>query len=618
MLSRCALRSRVGAVRRLQRAAALTRHFSSHPPITTTAHPLTSSTPSSRPLSNSTFGTFSLPPTKNEPMLTYAADSPERQKLDAAIASLLSTPVDVPLIIHGREVRTSRVAHQTMPSNHSHRVATYHLADEAAVQAALASTAQAKAGWESAPWQQRAAIYLKAADLLSTKYRYDVLAATMLGQGKNVWQAEIDAAAETADFWRYSAKFMAEIYAQQPVDHSAGLWNRVEYRPLEGFVYAISPFNFAAIGANLSGAPAIMGNTVIWKPSGTAILSSYLLYKVLEEAGLPPGVINFVPEDGPMLSAALFSSPHFAGLHFTGSTKTFQRLWQEIGSRLPSFRSYPRIVGETGGKNFHMVHPSADKLNVLHQTVRSAFEYSGQKCSACSRVYLPKSWWVDEESPSSSLPSPLHPQRLSFKKALLAEVQNVIDHHMGQPHEPSTLVSAVIDKASFDRLHSALQRIKAASGEATILVGGGTDSSQGYFVQPTVVLAHKADFFSMKEELFGPIVTLYLYDDAEWESVLRLCDETSPYALTGSLFCAEPYALAQGVEALRQSAGNFYINDKSTGAVVGQQPFGGARGSGTNDKAGGMTNLLRWVSPRSIKENFLNISSWKYPSNQSR
>ena len=548
-------------------------------------------------------------------MLSYAPNSPERAKLQAAISSLLSTPVDVPIIVHGRELRTSRKQQQTMPSNHSHTIATYYLADDDAITAALSSTLAAKAAWEATPWQQRAAVFLKAADLLSTKYRYDVLAATILGQGKNTWQAEIDAAAETADFWRFSTRFMADIYAQQPTEHSPGVWNRVDYRPLEGFVYAISPFNFAAIGANLSGSPALMGNTVLWKPSGTAILSNYLLYKVLEEAGLPPGVINFVPEDGPLLSSRVFASPHFAGLHFTGSTKTFRALWQEIGRQLPTYRSYPRIVGETGGKNFHMVHPSADKLNVLHQSIRSAFEYSGQKCSACSRVYLPKSWWVDDESPSSSLPSPLHPQRLSFKRALIAEVQRIIDEHMGQPQDPSTLLSAVIDHASFTRLHTALDRIKAATSDATIVVGGGTDSSHGYFVQPTVVVAHRADFFSLKEELFGPILTLYLYDDADYDATLTLVDQTTSYALTGALFCAEPYALARGVEALKHAAGNFYINDKSTGAVVGQQPFGGARGSGTNDKAGGMTNLLRWVSPRSIKENFVNISSWKYPSN---
>ena len=583
--------------------------FASHPA------PSTPSSLSLPPTPSATFGAFSLPPIKNEPMLSYAPNSPELRSLQAAISSLLSNPVDVPIIVHGREIRTSRKQRQTMPSNHSHTIATYYLADESTIKAALDSTTQAKASWEGMPWQQRAAVYLKAADLLSTKYRWDVLAATILGQGKNAWQAEIDAAAETADFWRYSVKFLQDIYHQQPVDHSPGVWNRVEYRPLEGFVYAISPFNFAAIGANLSGAPAIMGNTVIWKPSGTAILSNYLLYKVMEEAGMPPGVINFVPEDGPLLSSHIFASPHFAGLHFTGSTRTFQALWQEIGAKLPSFRSYPRIVGETGGKNFHMVHPSADKLNVLHQTIRSAFEYSGQKCSACSRMYLPKSWWVDEESPSSSLPSPLHPKRLSFKTAFLAEVQNVIDQHMGQPHDPSTLVSAVIDKASFDRLHAALEKVKAAKGEATILVGGGTDSSKGWFVQPTVVLAHRPDFFTLTTELFGPILTVYLYEDSQYEETLRLCNETSPYALTGSIFCAEPHALGVGMERLRHAAGNFYVNDKSTGAVVGQQPFGGARGSGTNDKAGGMANLLRWVSPRSIKENFLNISSWKYPSN---
>ena len=369
-------------------------------------------------------------------MLTYAAGSTERKKLQAALDSALSRVVDVPIIVAGKEYRTSRVQEQRMPAEHSKAVARYYLADEAIIAEAIRSSLAAKARWEETPWQTRAAVFLKAADLLSGKHRYDVLAATILGQGKNVWQAEIDAAAETADFWRFGVKYLQEIYAQQPVDHSPGNWNRVDHRPLEGFVYAISPFNFAAIGANLSSAPAVMGNTVIWKPSGAAILSSYLLYRVLEEAGLPAGVINFVPEDGPLLSSAIFASPHFAGLHFTGSTKTFRHLWQEIGRLLPSFRSYPRIVGETGGKNFHFAHPSADRVNVLHQTVRSAFEYSGQKCSACSRLYIPRSWWTD------------------FRPQLTAEVDRIIAHHYGPSHHPSTFVSAVIDRASFDRLRA--------------------------------------------------------------------------------------------------------------------------------------------------------------------
>ena len=583
-------------------------------PISSTHAPTSHSTPLGSPASH---GLFRLPTTKNEPMLTYAPNSAERHGLQAAIQRLLAAePADIPIIVGGREIRTNVLDEQRMPSNHSHVLAKYHKADAQTVQLAIRTALAAKKQWEELSWEARAAIFLRAADLLSTKYRYDVLAAVILGQGKNTWQAEIDAAAETADFWRFGVKYMAELYAQQPVDHTVYNWNRLEYRPLEGFVYAISPFNFAAIGANLSSAPAMMGNVVVWKPSGTSILSNYLLYKVLEEAGLPPGVINFVPEDGPLLSTQLFSSPHFAGLHFTGSTATFKRLWRQIADKLDTFRSYPRIVGETGGKNFHFAHPSADKRNVLFQTIRSAFEYSGQKCSACSRLYVPRSWWQDDEQPILPHPSPVHPAQLAFKQQLIQQTQQIIDRNMGQPHDPSTLLSAVIDRASFTRLSKALEQIKKDKHVAQIIVGGEVDDSQGYFVQPTVVVTTDPHYFSLTTELFGPILTVYVYEDVDYVSTLELCDNSTPYALTGSIFASDVYALQQGTYALRHAAGNFYINDKSTGAVVGQQPFGGARGSGTNDKAGGMANLMRWVSMRTVKENLLPITDWKYPSNQ--
>ena len=550
-------------------------------------------------------------------MHNYAPNSPERASLQEAIQRLLkAAPADIPCIIGGREVRTSLVEEQRMPSDHSHVLARYHKADAATVQLAIRTALAAKKQWEELSWEARAAIFLRAADLLSTKYRWDVLAATVLGQGKNVWQAEIDAAAECADFWRFGVKYMADLYAQQPVDHSPHNWNRMEYRPLEGFVYAISPFNFAAIGANLSSAPAMMGNVVLWKPSGTSILSNYLLYKVLEEAGLPAGVINFIPEDGPLLSSQIFASPHFAGLHFTGSTRTFKHLWRQIADNLDTFRSYPRIVGETGGKNFHFVHPSADKRNVLFQTIRSAFEYSGQKCSACSRLYVPRSWWQDDEQPVLPHASPVYPAKLAFKQQLIQQTQTIIDSNMGQPQDAATLLSAVIDKASFTRLSKALEQIKKDKHVAQIIVGGEVDDSRGYFVQPTVVVTTDPNYFSLTTELFGPILTVYVYEDADYLPALEACDAATPYALTGSIFASDVYALQQGTYALRHSAGNFYVNDKCTGAVVGQQPFGGARGSGTNDKAGGIVNLQRWTSMRTVKETLLPIEDWKYPSNK--
>jgi len=456
---------------------------------------------------------------------------------------------------------------------------------------------KARAQWAEFSLENRAAIFLKAADLLANKYRWEILAATMLGQGKTVWQAEIDAAAETIDFFRFNVKYIEEIYNTQPPKNSPGVWNRMEYRPLEGFVVAISPFNFTAIGANLSTAPAMMGNVVLWKPASTAVLSNYVLYKVLEESGLPPGVIQFVPASGALISEKLINSPNFAGLHFTGSTGVFNDIMANTTANLKKglYKGYPRIVGETGGKDFHFVHESADIVNVVHNTLRGAFEYQGQKCSACSRAYFPQSRWAEA------------------KEMLQKELKKV---KMGQPDDFSSFVTAVIDKASFNNIKNYIDEAKN-SPDCEIIAGGNYDNSKGYFVEPTVVVVKDPKHKLMREEIFGPVLTIYVYPTDKGEQsyidALELCDSTSPYALTGSLFARDRYAVALGEQKLRNASGNFYINDKSTGAVVGQQPFGGARASGTNDKAGSHLNLLRWVSVRSIKENFVPLSDWRYP-----
>jgi len=564
------------------------------------------------------FNRFTVPLAKNEPMLNFAAGSHEREMLKKAIEKMKNEVYDVPIVIGGKEYRTSRTGEQRNPSNHSHVLAKFSMVDDELAQKAIDASLAAKKSWEETSADARASVLLRAADLLSTKYRYEVLAATMLGQGKNTWQAEIDSAAELCDFWRFGVKYMHELYSNQPVDHSPTNWNRIEYRPLEGFIYAISPFNFTAIGGNLTAAPALMGNTIVWKPSNTSILSAYLVFKILEEAGMPPGVINFVPEHGPLLSKYALNSPHLAGIHFTGSTTVFQHLWKSVGNNIENYRSYPRLVGETGGKNFHMVHPSGDKLSVVNQTIRSAFEYSGQKCSACSRLYVPASWWnAQDEQPITTINDPLTKTKINFKRELINRTQTIIDNHMGQPEDPSTLVAGVIDEASFKRLSAALERVKAdGPSKAEIIVGGKTDSSKGWFVEPTVILVKDPLYYTMVTELFGPILTVYVYEDADYEKTLELVDTSTKYALTGSIFAQDLYAQQIAYQALRNSSGMFYVNDKSTGAVVGQQPFGGARGSGTNDKAGGMLNLIRWVSPRTIKETFVPLVDWKYPSNQ--
>jgi len=545
----------------------------------------------------SSLGHSRIPEPYNEPLLHYAPGSKEVASLQAALKKLRSETIEIPCIINGQEVKTGDVKEQRIPSDHSHVVAHFHQASSQLLEKAIEGAMEARAKWAESSLAERSAIFLKAADLLSTTYRWEILAATMLGQGKTVWQAEIDGAAETIDFFRFNPKFAEEIYDTQPPKNSTGVWNRMEYRPLEGFVVAISPFNFTAIGANLPSSPALMGNVVVWKPASTAVLSNYVLYKVLRESGLPPGVIQFTPASGQVVGEKLINSPHFAGLHFTGSTGVFNGIMAKTAENLKKglYKGYPRIVGETGGKDFHFIHESADISNVVHQTIRGAFEYQGQKCSACSRAYMPASRW-DE-----------------VKRLLVAEVKQI---KMGQPEDFSNFMTAVIDKSSFNSIKNYITEAKQ-SKDAEIIVGGGCDDSKGYFIEPTVVVVKDPKHKLMREEIFGPVLTIYVYPTDKGEKsyleALELCDSTSPYALTGSLFAKDRYAVSLGEQKLRNASGNFYINDKSTGAIVGQQPFGGARASGTNDKAGSHLNLLRWVSVRAIKENFVPLTSWRYP-----
>jgi len=539
------------------------------------------------------FGRSSIPQVYNESLRDYKPGSEDAAKLKAACAKLRSECPDIPCVINGKEVRTGDVAKQLIPSDHQHVLCTFHQANEKVLHEAQQAALDAKAKWEALPFEDRAAIFLKAADLLAIKYRYEVLAATMLGQGKTVWQAEIDAAAETIDFFRFNVKYAEEIYAMQPPMNSKACWNRVEYRPLEGYVVAISPFNFTAIGANLPTSPAIMGNVVLWKPASTSILSNWLIFKILQEAGLPDGVINFVPGSGRVIGDVLLNSPHFAGIHFTGSTDVFNGIMFKAATNLNNklYKSYPRIVGETGGKDFHVVHKSADVDLVVNATIRAAFEYQGQKCSACSRAYFPDNLWPE------------------IKAKMTAELAKV---PMGQPDDFKTFFSAVIDKNSFNNIKGYIDWAQK-SDEAQVIIGGKCDDSKGYFIEPTVILCNNPKARVMQEEIFGPVLAVYVYPADQYEETLKIVDETSPYALTGAIFGRDRYAIDTGSKLLRNAAGNFYVNDKSTGAVVGQQPFGGARASGTNDKAGSALNLLRWVSARAIKENFLPITGWSYP-----
>ena len=533
---------------------------------------------------------FQLPKPINEPILSYAPGSAERAALKKALANAKSSVKDIPMIIGGQEVRTGNLKSVNPPHEHKHVLAQFHQGDAGHVEQAINSALHAKKDWESLSWDQRAAIFLKAADLLAGPYRPIINAATMLGQSKNAYQAEIDSACELIDFLRFNASFAEQIYTQQSIS-APGQWNRMEYRALEGFVFALTPFNFTAIAGNLPSAPALMGNTVVWKPANTQIFAAQVIMEVLQKSGLPDGVINLVFVDGPTAGSVIFNHPDFAGIHFTGSTGVFQDVWTKIGANIKTYKSYPRIVGETGGKDFIIAHESADVEALSVAIIRGAFEYQGQKCSAASRGYIPKGMW---------------PQLSLLLKKHLAEIK------MGSVEDFTNLVNAVIDKKSFEKLKTYLDQVQA-SPVAEIWHGGKCDDSVGYFVEPTIILTQDPLYVTMQEELFGPVFTLFLYEDADFERALELVNETSPYALTGALWAKDRYALDLGTKFLSNAAGNFYINDKPTGAVEGQQPFGGGRASGTNDKAGSVLNLYRWVSPRAIKETWNPPVAVEYP-----
>jgi 1-pyrroline-5-carboxylate dehydrogenase len=530
------------------------------------------------------------PPADNEPILSYAPGSPDRAKLKAELDRLLRGNFDIPLVIGGKDIRTGRTDSIIRPDERGTELGQYHLADEAEAKAAALAALAAKRGWEETPWEERAAVFRRAAALAAGKYRPVLVASTMLGQSKTAQQAEIDAACEAIDFYRINPLFMESIYSQQP-NSLSDEWNRMTYRPLEGFVYAVSPFNFTAIAANLASAPAMMGNVVVWKPSSTSVLSNYFLMKLYEEAGLPPGVINFVPGSGSTISGVVLGRPEFAGLHFTGSTEVFRRLWKVIADNLPIYRSYPRIVGETGGKNFILVDPSADPEAALVAAVRGAFEYQGQKCSAASRLYVPA----------------------SMGRAFLDKLADTVKSlPMGSVTDFRNFLGAVIDEAAYDTIMPYVDRAKSSS-KAKVLAGGKGDKSKGFFIEPTLIQALDPHYETMETELFGPVLTVYVYDDNDMDAAYRLVDSTSPYGLTGSVIARDRGAITAASKALVRAAGNFYVNDKPTGAVVGRQPFGGARASGTNDKAGSPLNLLRWTSARAVKENLDPPTDWRYP-----
>jgi 1-pyrroline-5-carboxylate dehydrogenase len=533
---------------------------------------------------------FKVPAPENETVLSYAPGSIERKEVKSMIEELKSKTVDIPMFIGGKKVFTNHKKEIHPPHEISHVLGTYSQGDSNHVVQAIDAALSAKKNWEEMPWQDRAAIFLKAADLLAGPYRAKMNAATMLGQSKNIYQSEIDAVCELADFFRFNVQYMTEMYAQQP-ESVRGIWNRLEYRPLEGFIFALTPFNFTSIAGNLCGAPAMLGNTVVWKPAETQIYSAAVIMEIYEEAGLPPGVINLVYVDGPTAGEVIFNHPDFAGIHFTGSTGVFQRIWKTIGENIAKYKTYPRLVGETGGKDFVIAHSSAHPKQVAVALSRGAFEFQGQKCSAASRAYIPKSLWEDV-------------------KGFLQDDLN--DFKMGSPEDFRNFINAVIDQKAFDKISSFIADAKNDEN-VEIISGGGFDKSKGYFIEPTVLLVKDPYYVTMCEELFGPVLTIYAYDDDKYEETLELVDKTGPYALTGAIFAQDRYALKIGVDKLKNVAGNFYINDKPTGAVVGQQPFGGARASGTNDKAGSILNLFRWVSARTIKENFVPPSDYKYP-----
>jgi 1-pyrroline-5-carboxylate dehydrogenase len=545
----------------------------------------------------STHAIFRAPEPYNEPVRDYAPGSPEREALRLRLQEMESQQLDIPLVIGGEEVRTGSTFEAVQPHKRSHVLATVHKGGAKEVESAVAAAADAWKDWSRTPWEDRAAIFLRAAELLAGPWRSTLNAATMLGQSKTAHQAEIDSACEVIDFWRFNVSFMTRIYEEQPVS-SPGVWNRLEYRPLEGFVFAVTPFNFTAIGANLPTSVALMGNTVVWKPASTAAYSAWWLMKLYEEAGLPPGVINLVYGNGAEIGDPALASRDLAGVHFTGSTGVFNGMWKTVGENLAagSYRNYPRIVGETGGKDFIVAHPSADVESLATAIVRGSFEYQGQKCSAASRVFAPSNLWPE------------------LRERLVEEVRTL---RMGDVGDFSNFMGAVIDKSSFATQKQAIDEANASNGKASVLVGGGYDDSDGWFVEPTVIETSDPDFRTMREELFGPVVTAFVYDEKRYEETLDLIDGGAPYGLTGAVFSRDRAAVDMARDRLRYAAGNFYVNDKPTGAVVGQQPFGGARSSGTNDKAGSMWNLIRWVSPRTIKETFVPATDYRYPFLQS-
>jgi 1-pyrroline-5-carboxylate dehydrogenase len=533
---------------------------------------------------------FHLPAVHNEPVLTYVKGSAERKRLTETLKEMKSRVADIPMYIGGKRVTSDNKVDIRPPHERKHLLGRYSKGNATHVKQAIQAALKAKPMWEEMAWQDRAAIFLKAADLLAGPYRARMNAATMLGQSKNVYQAEIDAVAEWCDFLRFNAQYMIDIYNQQPISAPL-IWNRLEYRPLEGFIFALTPFNFTSIAGNLPCAPALMGNTVVWKPAETQIYSATVIMEILMEAGLPAGVINLVYVEGSVAGEVIFNHSDFAGLHFTGSTGVFQRLWQTIGNNLPKYKSYPRIVGETGGKDFVIAHPSAHAEAVAVGLVRGAFEYQGQKCSAASRAYIPESLWP------------------TIKKKMLTDIASM---KMGSPENFENFINAVIDEKSFDKLKQYIDNAKKDKG-VKIIAGGNCDKTKGFFIEPTVIVTKDPNYVTMCDELFGPVLTIYVYEDADYKKVLTILDDTSPYALTGAVFAQDRTAIDMTTQRLRHAAGNFYINDKPTGAVVGQQPFGGARASGTNDKAGSVLNLIRWVSPRAIKENFNPPVDYRYP-----
>ena len=535
-------------------------------------------------------GFFYVPKAVNEPVKSYAPNSPEKAAVLAAYKKMWNETIDVPNYIGNEEIRTGNTRNMSAPHDHKHIVGTYHLAEKKHIEKAIASALEARKNWANMAWEQRAAIFLKAAELIAGPYRARINAATMIAQSKTIYQAEIDASCELIDFLRYNVEFMTQIYNDQPKSIS-DVWNRVEYRPLEGFVYAITPFNFTAIAANLPASAALMGNTVVWKPSESQVFSAKIIIDVFKEAGVPDGVINVVFGDPAMISDTVFASPDFAGVHYTGSTFIFKEIWKKIGTNIHTYKTYPRIVGETGGKDFVLAHPSANVKQVVTGITRGAFEFQGQKCSAASRAYIPQSLWP------------------VVKEQLITDVKSM---KMGSPEDFGNFITAVIHEGSFDKLASYIDQAKK-DADAEIIVGGNYDKSKGYFIEPTVIVTTNPKYATMETELFGPVMTIYVYEDKKWAETLELVDGTSEYALTGAIFSQDRYAIQEATLALQNSAGNFYINDKPTGAVVGMQPFGGARASGTNDKAGSMQNLLRWISPRTIKETFVTPEDYRYP-----